>query len=539
MPSASADNLIQVTRLSRATVNRRLARLYNGGLAVSRMVGRRCPATRRWILSGPGLEKRYTFDHGAEAHGPHDHIHDPLFPDMEDHQHVPWWLAEAGIRELYQRLEQLEAFYELLPTLFHGKGRHWLDGGAEASLVEVRFLRRGQLVEMIGTYEGGIEIAFCWVGRQLRPRLMMEKWARRFSHPYLEYISEAREQERERDHLVEQPDPAFDPTPQLAGYVLIGPDEWAVRQAMDLLPRHGYLREDAFSWWVADRELWRVGQHGLVRPVEDRVVDRFEETLAGEPEKVAPPGGSGGRDDLPKPAVLSGVLANRVLGLSEEWSGMREEDYVDLCDEFRGPVRQALADLVNDGLLANVEDVYYQADPAMIYAAGRDRTSVSTIRKRGLSFLNPDMEWHRHYLDHNRGMVRTVRAFKRQGIRVYGGWRGVVHIQRVTQVQPDGVIYAEGPFGRGVYQVEYERAATTPQDVLDKLTPYRRAAGAVVPLRAVWVCETERGAGRFLGLSRGLQAMVTTLHELEAGPLAGPKTVWRSADGQDLQLRPY
>ena len=44
---------------------------------------------------------------------------------------------------------------------------------------------------------------------------------------------------------------------------------------------------------------------------------------------------------------------------------------------------------------------------------------------------------------------------------------------------------------------------------------------------------------RFLGLSRGLQAMVTTLHELEAGPLAGPKTVWRSADGQDLQLRPY
>ena len=539
MPWAAAENLGRVGEVARSTVNRQLNVLHGDALVVSRMVGRRRPATRRWFPSGPGLEERYASDHGAEAHGPHDHIHDPLFPDMEDHQHVPWWLGDAGLRELYQRLEQLEAFYQLLPTLFHGEGRHWLAGGAEASLVEVRFLRRGQLVELIGTYEGGIEIAFCWVGRQLRPRLMMEKWARRFSHPYLVCVSEAQELERKRNELVELPDPDFDPTPQLAGYVLIGPDEWAVRQAMDLLPRHGYLREDAFSWWVADRELWRVGQHGLVRPVEDRVVDRFEKTLAGEPEKVAPPADvKGGRDGPPKPAVLSRVLANRMLGFSEEWPAMREEDYVDLCDEFRGPVSQTLADLVNEGLLANVEDVYYQADPAMIYAAGRDRISVSTIRSRVGSFLDADMGWHRHYLEHNGGMVRIVRAFKRQGIRVYGGWRGVVHIPRVTQVQPDGVMYAEGPFGRGVYLVEYERAATTPEEVLDKLGPYRRAAGAR-PLRAAWICETERGARRFLGLSQGLQAMVTTLAELEAGPRAGRGTVWRSAGAEDPQLRPY
>ncbi len=539
MPSASADNLAQVTRLARATVNRQLARLYNGGLAVSRMVGRRRPATRRWTLSLAGLMQIYTFDHGPEAHGPHDHLHDALFPDMEDHQHVPWWLGEAGVRELYQRLEQLEAFYEVAPSLFQGEGRNWLASGSEASLVRVQFLRRGQLVEMIATYDGGIEIAFCWVGTQLRPRRMMEKWRDRFSHPYLEYISEAREQERERDHLVEQPDPAFDPTPQLAGYVVIGPDEWGVRQAMDLLPRQGYLRENAFSWWVAGREVRQVGQRGLVVPNEDRVVDRYEEIHVGEPERVAPPARPGRRDDPPAPAALSGVLANRLLGLSEEFDALKEEDYVDLADDFRGPVRQTLADLVSGGMLAKVEEVYYLADPAMIYAAGRDRTSVSTGRRRGSSFLNPDMQRHHHYLDHNAGMIKIVRALKRHGIPVYGGWRGVVDIQRVTQVQPDGVMYADGPYGRGVYRVEYEREATTPQDVLDKLAPYRRAAGAGVPLRAVWVCETERGAGRFLGLSRGLQAMVTTLHELEAGPLAGPKTVWRSADGQDLQLRSY
>ena len=543
MPLASADNLAQVTRLSRATVNRQLAMLHNDGLAVSRMVGRRRPATRRWTLSLAELMQVYTFDHGREAHGPHDHLHDPLFPDMEDHQHVPWWLGEAGVRELYQRLEQLEAVYEVAPSLFQGEGRNWLASGSEARLVRVQFLRRGQLVEMIATYDGGIEIAFCWVGTQLRPRLMMEKWRDRFSHPYLEYISEAREQERERererDHLVEQPDPAFDPTPQLAGYVVIGPDEWGVRQAMDLLPRQGYLRQNVFSWWVAGREVRQVGRRGLVVPNEDRVVDRYEEIHVGEPERVALPARQGRRDDPPAPAALSGVLANRLMGLSEEFDALEEEDYVDLADEFRGPVRQTLADLVSGGMLAKVEEVYYLADPAMVYAAGRDRTSVSTVRRRGSSFLNPDMQRHRHYLDHNAGVIRIVRALKRHGIPVYGGWRGVTHIQRVTQVQPDGVMYADGPYGRGVYRVEYEREATTPEDVLDKLVPYRRAAGAGVPLRAVWVCETERGAGRFLGLSRGLQAMVTTLHELEAGPLAGPKTVWRSADGRDLQLRPY
>lgn len=44
---------------------------------------------------------------------------------------------------------------------------------------------------------------------------------------------------------------------------------------------------------------------------------------------------------------------------------------------------------------------------------------------------------------------------------------------------------------------------------------------------------------RFRHSSRGLPAMVTTLADLEAGMMAGPTTVWRSAHGEDLQLRPH
>ena len=100
-------------------------------------------------------------------------------------------------------------------------------------------------------------------------------------------------------------------------------------------------------------------------------------------------------------------------------------------------------------------------------------------------------------------------------------------------------MYADGSLGRGVYLVEFERTAVGPEQVLQKLGPYRRAAEAGTPLRVAWVCETQRGMTRFRHSSRGLPAIVTTLADLEGGLMAGPKTIWRSADGENLELRPY
>ena len=154
------------------------------------------------------------------------------------------------------------------------------------------------------------------------------------------------------------------------------------------------------------------------------MLDHFEEIRVGLPERVAMPTGKQDRDDPPAPAVLSGVLANRLLGVAENWPACREEDFVDLCPDFRVPIREALADLVAEGLLVQVEDVYYLADGGMKYAAGRDRTSISAGRGRGESYLNPDMVRHHHQLEHNRGVLRVVRRLKQHGIPAYGGWRG-------------------------------------------------------------------------------------------------------------------
>ena len=541
MPWVSAEELGEVMGVSRATVNRSLRLLYKGGWAVSRNVGRRRPATRRWFPTSEGIGETLAGDH----HHPgqmDDHYHDPLYPDECDHRHLPWWLGEGGIRELYQRLEQLEAIYELAPKLFLGEGRQWLAGGVEARLEALRFLRRGQLVEAVGTYQGGAEVAICWVGMQLRPRRMVEKWAERFSHPYLVGASEAEERDLARDLRYAQRDPDFDPTPHLAGYVCVGPDEWAVRQAMDHLPLEGYSGEYAWSWWVAGRWMRQLGQTGLVTPNRDRIADRLEVIRLGEPERVAPP--TGHRDAPPEPAALSRVLCNRIVGLAEEFDALTEEDIVDLAEDFRGPVSQALADLVNQGLLAQVEGLYYYlADPGMRYVTERDRVAVSAARGRISAYLNPDLVRHHQQLAHNRGVIEVVRLLKATGIRVYGGWRGVVNVPGYTQVQPDGVMYADGPLGQGVYCLEFERRATAPEEVLQKRRPYRQAGRAGVHLRCVWVCETRQAAQRFLRASRGRPAMVATLEDLRAGPLVGPNAVWRSTlgeeTGQDRGLRLY
>ena len=164
-----------------------------------------------------------------------DHDHDPLCPETDDHHHLPWWLGDSGIKRLYHRLEPLETIYQLAPVLFLGEGQTWLLRGVEARLEDMRFLRRGQLVELIAIYEGGIHVAFCWTGRELKPERMKEKWRDRFSHAYLRYSLPAEDHEWDVDRHFAPRDPVFDRTLQLAGYVMIGPDEWAVRQAMDHL----------------------------------------------------------------------------------------------------------------------------------------------------------------------------------------------------------------------------------------------------------------------------------------------------------------
>ena len=545
MPFAITRNLTVATGLPGQTINRLLNEARAQGRVESRMAGRGSRAVRHWFLTSDDLESRYSVDHrhGQEA----THFHDPLRPEIAPHRHAPWHLTEAGLRVWYKRLEELSSYYDVAFRLFKEAGPEWLKFvGAEPVLTDFTLLRRGGLAGATGEYRSGNDkftAVFCHMGRQLKTFRMLEKWEGLFSP--LTGTSRAEEINRSSGDPLDPPqppDPDFDPAPQPSVYVVIGADEFAVRQAMDHIPQWSYLQTNSFSWWVAGNPCRRLGESGYVLPLGDTVADHFEDVNVGEPEMVAPPVGAH-RDDPPYPALLSNTLPYRIMCLAEEWPALREEDCVDLLDEFRGPVDRAFSELRDAGLLQRVEDVYYISDEYMLLIAARDRVSVGTVRNRLLTYLDEKMVRHLHDLEHNRGLLRIARVFHRHGIRVYGGWRRVVDVlganrKRITQIQPDAVIYADGPFGRGVYLIEFERNATTPGEIREKVKTYRLALRHGIDLRVIWITETKRAARRFLQRRGTPPTLATTLDELEAGPLIGPKTIWRSRDDANPQLLP-
>ena len=499
---------------------------------------------RRWKLRSEFLEEEFAQGHQhRDTDGLADHFHNPLDPSTTDHCHLPWSLGEAGARVLYDRLPYAISFYDIAPKLFNEAGdnlMYWI-GDDKPTLTEWRFLRRGQLLEAIGVYENGkdeFQVGFYWIGRQLKPVRMMEKWDNQVEN--LVCTSEATEFERRMNpYAMEQTDPDFDDSPQLSLHVMVGADDYATRQAMESVSNIGYLRERAFSFWVAENPCRKICESGRVWPGGDTIVDRIEYVPVGEPERVAPPSEQDDRDKSPFPKSLSSVLPYRIFSLAEEHAAIRQEDAEDILRKESREVEPALESLVEDNILVKLEDEYYLTDPAMNYVAVRDRISVSSVRDRLLSYVGENNHRRHHELEHNRGMWRIVRAMHRCGIEVYGGWRGVRHFQGVTQIQTDGLLYANGPWGKTRYFLEHERTATTPEKVTEKLRTYKKALGLGIRLRAIWITETRGAATQFLQRARNLDVMVATLDELEAGPIAGPATIWRSTASGNVELKAY
>ena len=538
---STAERISAFSGLTVATVNKHLAEYYELGWVTSRMAGRGGRAQRIWILTSEALERFYCTGHKhRNGMGSDGHYHDVLDPEGADHQHVPWHLSQAGAKELYDRREQSQAFHEIALRLFPEAGEEWLAyvGGETPSLRLWVPIRHGQLVEHSAIYtntRGDFEVVFCWLGRQLKPIRMMEKWPNRFSS--LDHLFRDSAAVRSGDGsfgLIDHSSPGFDPTPQPSCYVMVGADLHIVRQAMKLISRWAYLREEAFSFWVAGNPCQKVGESGRVFPNADHIYELFEDVRAGEPEKVAPPTGNGNRDNPPAPAILPQVLPYRIMCLAEEWPAICEEDVEEPDAKDPGAVRKAFDALVEAGLLEKRNEVYYMTDAAMQWAAARDRISVLTIRNRNRSYLNKSGERHQHDLEHNRGTMEIFRIFRRNGIRVYGGWRGVQQIKGKTQIQPDGLAYIEGKDGPFLVLIEFERSATTPEEIRKKLRTYRKAAEEGIYFRVIWITETRRAASRFLQRAGTLDVLVTTMEELRRGPLRGPDSIWRGSFSSDL-----
>ena len=560
-PWIAAGELSPIMDRHVSTINRNLWPLYDDGLVDFIEIGRGGRAERRWCLTAAGVRRTYPVPAGHHDHNSlFAYDHDPLASHLEEeHVHPPLWVSKAGAGRLFRRIEGIQALYSVFPTVFQGEGKAWHEGEGTPFPVSWRWLRYGDLVDAVGTYRyGEIEyrIGFCWLCKHLSKKGLLAKWARRFSDRRLHRVSRA-EILHDRWWYETGPDPNYDPTPQLAGYVFVGQDLFATYEACRAIPTWGYLQPHAFMW--VDLEYGGRLQEEKAAPSMDNVADPVAINAVGRPELLCPDRRMEGEPERPRPELpdfitrtvpLSNVLGTRIFTLVDEWSGLTVEQIRSLCNESRMRVHNMLEALVDQGLLEVQEGMYYLGKEGETYAANLAGIHVNQVRKRVRNEIYLDHKPVAPHRKHTHGRNEMMMAMKAAGLSVYGGWRTLENLKDVTQIPPDAVLLAnlkiypvqDDPVLAGRVErplapvfLEFERSAIKPERVAEKLGPYVKAYREKDPVWVIVVCETEPAAGvfrsrlRFLMEDEGLSipAMVTTLAEVKKGPLRGADTIWK------------
>ena len=296
---------------------------------------------------------------------------------------------------------------------------------------------------------------------------------------------------------------------------------------------------------------------------EDIIVD-FPEELCPSPKKAATKNimaDKTGVSELPlamsRVEILQGVLITRIFNIIMQWSGFTYQNLMRMLKGSSLRVKGCLNDLVNSDLLISIPvwelrdgelvshepvwrdgklvppeppepneenpivrtfDMYYGSDTAAIYVEHRDTVSLKRIRDRIHEDIRGDHNEDRPKLRHTLQLNDCIVALTRGGFKPFAGYRGCVYIPGGGQLVPDawmpvkveiGPITLEGA-GEPVYVdlkllIEYERSATTPEEVRRKLRAYIRAAIAGFPTPVLFICETEEAMHTFRREHENLQ----------------------------------
>ena len=362
------------------TVRRECLALQGAEQAAQTEAGRIFQASGLWVPSSLGVRMEYPEQH-QHTRGS-NHIHDPLRPELSDHQHPGYFQTKKGILDVYKRLEFSELALSTAPDLFDGPGLHWSIENRKLPLIEWRYLRRSQLIQGVGTYEAELlpnhearmRVSYLWVPRGISGKLLLERCEGRFLE--LETMSSHEAESRPSSSFLNPDEPHHHLIPMMSGVVIVCADRRTYQFARQVLRPFQPELGDAICWvWGTSRE--ERHYEGTAIPVLANIADRFEDVKVGYPEDIGLDSGvvakwrssRGRRRKLPKTVesagALKGVLKNRLLWEVGDNPGFSKQDYLTGCDYKESGAR------VEEELQALVEKEYLEAVPFVRASRGK------------------------------------------------------------------------------------------------------------------------------------------------------------------------
>ena len=242
--------------------------------------------------------------------------------------------------------------------------------------------------------------------------------------------------------------------------------------------------------------------------------------------------------------MLSGVTNAKLAELVYDCYGVRLRHIRKVYSGIK-ELKSDMDDLVANKFVREVDGMYYPGGGFLELVSSKDGSSIADLRKGvehaiyedncrpvGKRFLHTD-----HVND-------VLMMLKKDFFRVCGEARLVLDLplrpeissgRKKTQLKPDGFVYAAGPFGPGVYIIEFERSAVDPDDILDKLEPWELAIGNEYQLRGMFVLENPDVEQRYIKAIGNLPLLTTTIQDVKTGPLSGNLSIWRR-QGQPVKF---
>lgn len=527
MPLASAGNLAPILRTDERRVRARLGSLRRAGWIAAMSAGMTEPRQQRWFLTGMAARTLYAHD---DRPGPDDPSPSPFPVDLPAdpataavRERLTWTATSRGLRTCVRRLASLELAYRLAPGLVRSG---WLrapivdaGGPADLAMTDFRLLRYGGWFHAVAHYGERYWVSFTYVGLHATERALRRKRAHRF-WGLDAYSADHDAHERAADRVF-YGDPTYDAVP--SAQVILAADSWAAHLAQLEFAR------SARPLICTPDGLW--GDPVELRPSGDRVDDPVLPMEVGQAEQL-----KRWRYVNPDVVAINEPLTYTTFVAIAQFPALQCDQLSRLLSASPRRVNAALATLVEVGLVDRFGGHCYLTDRGLRRAANASRLLASALIRRHGAYLIPS--FRRRQLRHDIGVNRLVLQFAAEGATAFAGWRGEINVPGVTQIRPDLVVLVSGgPLGSGAYCLEYERSATTPSEVIDKIRPYRKCAAVGRPAPLLMVCETDQAAQRFAEYDSLLPLLVTHTAAVEAGRLTGDTTVWQQRGADTVPLR--